>query len=169
MILQYAGGSGAVAQTYILGVAITPNKPTMKSSEGAAVSFSISPALHAGLFFSTVTGNISGTPSFLQPIVVVCTVSATNTGGTSAPHELSFIIIDKPPVLSAFPPMYFSHGEKAFFAPQMGADGGLATSFTLFPTVLPRGVSLNVSQEETSIPDMIVVYGVYMCCGLELT
>ena len=47
--------------TYAVGVAIPANLPA--ASGGAATSFSVSPALPAGLGLDAATGVISGTPS----------------------------------------------------------------------------------------------------------
>ena len=67
--------------TYTQFVAITPNTPST-SGGGAVVSYSISPALPAGLSFSTVTGVISGTPT-VAAAMATYTVTATNTGGSA--------------------------------------------------------------------------------------
>ena len=64
----------------INGTAITADMPT--SSGGAVVSYSIAPALPAGLSFDATTGVISGTPTAIQASAPY-TVTATNTGGTS--------------------------------------------------------------------------------------
>src|ERR1035437_1417788 len=62
---------------YTVGTAITPNSPT--STGGAVTSYSVSPALPAGLSLSTSTGVISGTPT-----VVIATASYTVTASNSA-------------------------------------------------------------------------------------
>ena len=60
--------------------AITTNTPT--HSGGTVVSYSISPALPAGLSMSTTTGLITGTPTAAHATTVY-TVTATNTGGST--------------------------------------------------------------------------------------
>jgi len=62
---------------YTVGTPIPPNSPT--SSGGAVTSYSVSPALPAGLSLSTSTGIISGTPT-----VVTSTASYTVTASNSA-------------------------------------------------------------------------------------
>ena len=52
----YAAGTA----TYVVNTPITPNSPT--NSGGTVVSYSVIPALPAGLSLSTTTGAISGTP-----------------------------------------------------------------------------------------------------------
>ena len=60
------------------GVAIVRMVPN--SGGGAVTSWSISPALPAGLTFDTTDGNITGTPTAASPAAVY-TVTAANTGG----------------------------------------------------------------------------------------
>ena len=62
---------------YTQGVAITANTPS--SSGGAVTSYSVSPALPAGLSLNTSTGVISGTPT-----AVTATATYTVTAGDSA-------------------------------------------------------------------------------------
>ena len=65
---------------YTKGVVITDNAPS--SMGDAVVTYSITPALPAGLSLDTVTGVISGTPSALSAETVY-TVMATNLGGST--------------------------------------------------------------------------------------
>jgi hypothetical protein len=66
--------------TYTKDTAIAINTPT--SSGGAVVSYSVSPALPAGLTLNTSTGIISGTPTTLTAPSNY-TITATNTGGST--------------------------------------------------------------------------------------
>ena len=76
--------------TYIKDRAITTNTPT--SSGGAVVSYSVSPALPAGLTLNTSTGFISGTPTALSAAANY-TITATNTGGsTTATMNISVVL-----------------------------------------------------------------------------
>ena len=65
---------------YTKDAAITINTPT--STGGAVVSYSVSPALPAGLTLNTSTGVISGTPTTLTAAANY-TITATNTGGST--------------------------------------------------------------------------------------
>jgi hypothetical protein len=66
---------------YQAGAAIAPNAPT--SSGGPIASYSVSPALPAGLTLSPTTGVIYGTPIFgAAPATYV--VTATNSGGSAS-------------------------------------------------------------------------------------
>lgn len=65
-------------ETYYTGTAIPNLSPT--NIGGAATSYTISPALPAGLVFNTTTGVISGTPTAPSPATNY-TVTATNASG----------------------------------------------------------------------------------------
>ena len=64
--------------TYLVNVPISNNTPSVGG--GAVVSYSVSPALPAGLSLDTGTGVISGTPTAITASAVY-TVTATNGGG----------------------------------------------------------------------------------------
>jgi hypothetical protein len=66
------------SQTFTVGTAITTWTPS--NAGGTAASWSISPALPAGLSFSSATGAISGTPS-ASSVATTYTVTATNAAG----------------------------------------------------------------------------------------
>ena len=73
----------------------TMTNATPTSTGGAVVSWSISPAVPAGLTFNTSTGEISGTPTAVASATNY-TVTATNTGG-SATTTISILVNDAPP------------------------------------------------------------------------
>jgi hypothetical protein len=70
--------SYASPQNYDVGTAITPLDPTVT---GTVTSYSVAPALPAGLSLDAATGRISGTPT--QPARATHTVTATNGGGST--------------------------------------------------------------------------------------
>jgi len=74
--LSYAAGTAS----YIVATPITPNFPT--NAGGTVVSYSVSPALPAGLSLSATTGIISGDPTVVTSAAKY-TVTATNTGGST--------------------------------------------------------------------------------------
>ena len=83
---------GTTTLTFTLGEDITSIEPT--TSGGSAVdSYSISPALPAGLEFDLATGEISGTPT-VWSAATDYTVTATNTAGSSSPVTLNIIVND---------------------------------------------------------------------------
>jgi hypothetical protein len=67
--------------SYTVGAAITADLPS--SSGGAVASYSVQPALPAGLTLNTATGVISGTPSAVATIAVYV-VTASNSAGSTA-------------------------------------------------------------------------------------
>ncbi|MFM1774717.1 MAG: hypothetical protein RJA53_327 [Bacteroidota bacterium] len=75
--LTYAPASQTVRQ----GTAITAMVPS--ASGGVIASYSISPALPAGLTLNTATGEISGTLTAAQTGTVNYTITATNSGGST--------------------------------------------------------------------------------------
>jgi fibronectin-binding autotransporter adhesin len=66
-------------QTYTKNAAITNLTPTVT---GYVASYSVSPALPAGLSMNTSTGVISGTPTVSLPTITY-TITATNTAGST--------------------------------------------------------------------------------------
>jgi DNA-binding beta-propeller fold protein YncE len=74
--LSYAAATAA----YTVDVPITPNFPT--NGGGTVISYSVLPALPAGLSFNTATGVIGGDPTALAAATKY-TVTATNSGGSA--------------------------------------------------------------------------------------
>jgi len=72
--------SYATPNTYINGTAISDLSPS--NTGGTVVSYSVSPALPAGLSLNTSTGIISGTPTAVSASAVY-TVTASNSGGST--------------------------------------------------------------------------------------
>lgn len=66
--------------SYFAGYSITPNTPS--NSGGPIDSYTVSPALPAGLILDSRTGWISGTPTSVQ-LAQNYTITATNTGGST--------------------------------------------------------------------------------------
>ena len=73
---SYAAGTAI----YIVNAPITENDPS--NAGGVVTSYSINPALPAGLSISTSSGSISGTPTALSPQTKYI-VTATNSGGNA--------------------------------------------------------------------------------------
>lgn len=87
-----SGGSGGSAPTnltysnanatYTVGTAISNNSPS--NGGGAITSYSISPALSAGLSLSTSTGVISGTPTAAASVTTYTVTGSNSYGSTTA-------------------------------------------------------------------------------------
>ncbi len=128
---------------YTQGVAITANTPS--SSGGAVTSYSVSPALPAGLSLNTSTGVISGTPT-----AVTATATYTVTAGNSAGTTTVGVVITVnaavvPPSGLAYSvnPAVYTQGV-AITANTPSSSGGAVTSYSVSPA-LPAGLSLNTS------------------------
>ncbi|WP_207535893.1 beta strand repeat-containing protein, partial [Desertivirga arenae] len=66
---------------YTVGAAITALNPTLT---GSATSYSISPALPAGLTLNTSTGQITGTPTATKSLTTYTVTAGNSSGNTSA-------------------------------------------------------------------------------------
>ena len=78
---------------YIKGTPITANSPT--SAGGAVASYSVSPALPAGLTLSTSTGVITGTPTAVTTTASYTVTASNSAGSTTA--SLSITVNDAAP------------------------------------------------------------------------
>ena len=85
--------------TYVLNQLITANAPT--SSGGAVDTYSISPALPAGLSLNPSTGVISGTPIALASAANYTVTGSNSYGSAVATLNLAVIASVTPPVSSA--------------------------------------------------------------------
>lgn len=126
---------------YYRGTAITPNLPTQ--SGGQVTSFTVSPALPTGLFLSSTTGAITGTPLVLKATTLY-TVTATNSEG-SASVVLSLTVKDLPITGLTYPtnPAIYFRGI-AITANTPTKTGGQVTAYTVSPA-LPQGLFLSSS------------------------
>ena len=87
----------AAPTTLIVGTTITP-LPATTTGLTAPITYAVSPDLPAGLTLSTTTGEISGTPTTMNPDGVTVTVTATTDDGETATANITF-----PPVAAAPP------------------------------------------------------------------
>ena len=126
--------------TYIKGTAITPNTVTVTG--GAISSFSVNPALPAGLSLNTSSGTITGTPTTVAATATY-TVTGTNAGGTST-AALVLTVNDQTPAFtySTNPATYI---KGTAVAPNVPVNtGGTPTSYAITPA-LPAGLTFNTS------------------------
>ena len=125
--------------TSTTGTAITPNSPTVT---GTVTTWSITPALSAGLSFSTTTGTISGTPTATKAQTTY-TVTAGNAAGSTQASVVITVNLGAPNNLSYCPSSgigYVSGGTFPNMTPSSG--GGKVSTYSISPA-LPAGISIN--------------------------
>ena len=132
--------------TLTKGTAMTTANPT--ATGGAVTSWSISPALPAGLSFSTANGSISGTPTAVASSANY-TITATNAGG-SGTATVTIQVNDLSPYSVSYSgsPFTLTKGT-AMTTATPSALGGTVTSWAITPT-LPAGLSFSTSSGEIS-------------------
>ena len=132
--------------TLTKGTAMTTATPS--ANGGTVTSWSITPALPAGLTFSTSTGAISGTPTAIASSTSY-TVYANNTGG-SATASITIVVNDLIPSSIAYSGSPFTLTKDAAMTTATPASsGGAVTSWSISPSV-PAGLSFSTSTGEIS-------------------
>ena len=122
--------------TFIVGTAITALTPTVT---GTVDSYSISPALPAGLAFNATTGIISGTPT-ASSAQTTYTVTAANAGGNTTFDVVITINMPAPGALSYTTPNVFTVGTT--ISPLFAGINGFVIGFSVSPA-LPDGLSID--------------------------
>jgi 6-phosphogluconolactonase (cycloisomerase 2 family) len=144
---------------YTIGTAIPSNVPT--SAGGAVISYSVDPALPAGLTLNPTTGVITGTPTVVA-VTASYVVTATNSGG-SATDSLTLTVKDLPPttlVYSANPATYTKGTAIAPNTPTHG--GGTVISYGVAPA-LPAGLTLSATSGAiTGTPTAVAATAAYV-------
>jgi PKD repeat protein len=130
--------------TYVTGTAITPDSAVLTG--GSAVdSFTVSPALPAGLLLARTTGVISGTPTTASAAANY-TVTARNIAGTAtATVSIAITAALLPPAnltYSTNPASYIVGTTIAANNPS--SSGGAVTSYSVAPA-LPAGLTLSTT------------------------
>ena len=126
---------------YINGTGITPNSPT--SSGGAVTSYSVSPALPAGLSLSASTGIISGTPTAVTATASY-TVTASNSAGSTT-VTLTITVNDQPPSGLSYTNGTAVYAIRVPITPNSPtSSGGAVTAYSVSPA-LPPGLGLSAS------------------------
>jgi hypothetical protein len=129
------------AATYFVGNSIAPNTPS--SSGGTISTYSVTPALPAGLTLDAHTGAITGAPAEVSSAALY-TVTGTNDQGS----VMARVQIEVKPAISA--PSTLSYNNRSVIYKRGQAitgntpigTGGEITQFTVSPA-LPAGLVLN--------------------------
>jgi DNA-binding beta-propeller fold protein YncE len=124
---------------YIKGTAITPNSPT--STGGAVTSYSVSPALPAGLSLSTSTGIITGTPMAVTATASYTVTASNSAGSTTA--TLTVTVEDAAPAGLAYTTGTAVYTVGTAITPNSPtSSGGAVTAYSVSQD-LPAGLSLD--------------------------
>jgi len=125
---------------YVVATVISTLTPS--NTGGAAVTWSVSPSLPAGLSFNTSTGVITGTPTTVTAMATY-TVTATNAGG-SGTTTITLTVNPKAPVISYTPSAQIYTQGTVISSWSPANTGGAATSWSVSPA-LPTGLTFNTS------------------------
>jgi hypothetical protein len=147
------GGSGTpppsalsytAAPAFIVMQPITALKPTYM---GTVTSFSVSPALPAGLNISSVSGIIYGTPTAISAQANYTVTASGPSGVTTA--QVPIVVNDVPPTINYSSAYYsFTNGVAAqTLAPS--AAGGAVVTWGIVPA-LPDGLTLSATDGRIS-------------------
>lgn len=128
--------------TYPVGYAITTNTPT--ASGGNVSSYSVSPALPAGLSLNTTTGEITGTPTTIQSSANY-TITASNIVGSTT-KQISIAVANSPPASLSYVYLTtrYTVGASITANTPIVTGGGQVTSYSVTPA-LPAGLSLDTT------------------------
>jgi hypothetical protein len=130
-------------QTYTVGTTISPLNPTVT---GTVASYSVAPALPAGLILNVTSGQISGTPT-AAIAAASYTVTASNSTGSTA-FALSITVrVAAPSGLSYASPQTYFVGSA--ISPLTPAVTGTVSSYSVSPS-LPAGLVLNTTSGQIS-------------------
>ena len=122
--------------------------PTVLSSGGAVVSFSVSPSLPNGLTLDATTGEISGTPTTITPSATY-TVTGVNSGGQ---YNVNLIIEvnDAQPIIGYSTTSYTFTKDSTLPTTITPTDtGGTVVTWSIDPS-LPNGLNFDTSTGEIS-------------------
>lgn len=126
--------------TFTQGIPIMTQTPNVTN---VVASWSISPALPAGLMFDTMTGEISGNPTGLQP-PTNHTVTASNAGGSDM-VVISVEVQAQPPMNLDYPSAPFTFNVGTPINPQQFPTVTGAVDMYSISPALPAGITFSTS------------------------
>jgi hypothetical protein len=86
-------GYSAQVVSYPANVAIAANTPTVTPGYAGTLTYSVSPALPAGLTFDATTGAVTGTPTTVAPAADFVVTVANSCGGATGTSTLSITVV----------------------------------------------------------------------------
>jgi len=125
------------AITVVVGVAITTDTPTVL---GSSPTFTVTPALPAGLSISATTGAISGTPTSVASLATYI-ITASNSAGVTT-DTLPITVNAAPPSALVYPQTTINATVNTAIATDTPTFLGTTPVFGVSPT-LPAGLSIN--------------------------
>ena len=155
------------APTYLLDLAITPNVPTITG--GTPDLFEVSPALPLGLSLHPTSGVISGTPTELQLIPTIHTITATNVTGSTT-GAVTITVNPQAPAGLTYSEPSPTYTAGVLIAPNLPTVGGGDVATYSVSPLLPSGLNLNATTGEiTGTPDAEVALATYTVTALNVT
>ncbi|MGQ0614698.1 MAG: CHRD domain-containing protein [Planctomycetaceae bacterium] len=137
-----SGLSYTTPVSYATGTAITPNKPTVGG--GPVSTWSVSPALPAGLMLDTTNGDIKGTPTAVTTATNY-TVTASNAAGSANAVVNIATPLGAPNCTSYSPGSLIEYtGQASGGASIVCSGGGAATSYSI-DIALPTGMTFDTT------------------------
>ena len=126
------------AAAYVLGLAITPNPPSIT---GFITHYSVSPAPPTGLVIDSLTGVLTGTPTTHQSFATDYTVTASNPLG-SVQAIINITIVGVPTELSYIDDIPTYGRNIAISPPNVPTVQGIVTNYSILPA-LPTGITFD--------------------------
>ncbi|MEY4273786.1 MAG: hypothetical protein RL638_734, partial [Bacteroidota bacterium] len=121
-------------------VAITAQTPTVGG--GAVISYTVSPALPAGLSINVNTGSLTGTATVLSPAANYTFTANNGTGFTTFVMQIAVVDVAPSQLTYATPVGLVRTQAMTSLSPTV--QGGAIVSYTVSPA-LPAGLSLNTT------------------------
>ncbi len=144
VVIPLTAAQQIAATSLTQGHLATAFKPVLGNGGNGALSYSVSPALPAGLTLAAATGAISGTPT-VTSAATTYTVTATDTKGATASATFSLTV--NPAVIAtqmvATSNQTLDRGINPF-VPVAGSGGTGSLSYSIAPA-LPAGVNFGTS------------------------
>ena len=122
-----------------VGEAVMSDVPTVK---GTVTSYSVSPALPAGLSLESATGVISGTPAAVAAQATYTVTASNSAGSTTAMVQITVTAAVVAPVNLSYASATINGTVGQAIAADVPSVTGSVTAYTVTPA-LPAGLSLN--------------------------